>query len=95
MRSNVIRHVAAVFNIFGYDNNGISRQTNNIVVSNNLIYDVSRGPTSANRRTARSRSSAISRDIKFDHNTIDNNGNDTSFLYEGTLPPVLRSTVWC
>jgi hypothetical protein len=88
VRSNVIRHVAAVFNIYGYDSNAVSRQTSNIVVSNNLIYDVSTAySTPAN--PANGWVAVIGnqpRDIKFDHNTIDNNGNDTFFFYEGTPP---------
>ncbi|HVD91138.1 MAG TPA: carbohydrate-binding protein [Vicinamibacterales bacterium] len=88
VRNNVIRHLAAVFNIFGYDNDATSRQTNNIVVSNNLIYDVSTAySTPAN--AANGWFAIIGnqpRDIKFDHNTIDNDGNDTFFFYEGTPP---------
>ena len=88
VRNNVIRHLAAVFNIFGYDNNATSRQTNNIVVSNNLIYDVSTA-YSAPASAANGWFAIIGnqpRDIKFDHNTIDNDGNDTFFFYEGTPP---------
>ena len=41
IQNNVIRHVAAVFNILGYDDIATSRQTQDITIRNNLIYDVS------------------------------------------------------
>ena len=41
IQNNVIRHVAAVFNILGYDDISTSQQTQDITIRNNLIYDVS------------------------------------------------------
>ena len=41
VRSNVIRHMSAVFNISGWDDINTARQTENIVIANNLVYDVS------------------------------------------------------
>jgi hypothetical protein len=88
VRNNVIRHVAAVFSILGYDTNATSRQTSNIVVSNNLVYDVSTAYAKAG--TAATGWFAVMfnqpKDIKFDHNTIDNDGNDTIVFDVGTPP---------
>ncbi|MEP6915483.1 MAG: carbohydrate-binding protein, partial [Acidobacteriota bacterium] len=85
---NIVRHVAAVFNISGYDDNWPSRQTNHIVIRNNLVYDVS---------TSYVHPGALAngwfaimgngpRDITFDHNTIDSSGGDTFLFYEGPTP---------
>ena len=41
IQNNVIRHVAAAFNILGYDDIHTSQQTQDITVRNNLMYDVS------------------------------------------------------
>ena len=41
IRSNVIRHVAAVFNISGWDDINTALQTENITIANNLVYDIS------------------------------------------------------
>ena len=86
IRDNVIRHVAAVFNILGYDDVHQSQQTTNVLVSNNLVYDVSTAyGTSGN--PANGWFAVIGngpRGVVFDHNTIDNDGNDTFCLYSGT-----------
>ena len=88
VQNNVIRHVAAVFNVLGYDNNATSRQTNNIVIRNNLIYDVSTAySTSGN--PGNGWFAVIGngpRNITFDHNTVDNDGNDTIVFYEAVYP---------
>jgi hypothetical protein len=84
VQNNVIRHVAAVFNLLGYDNNAASRQTRNVVVRNNLVYDVSTAYSTAGN-PANGWFAVIGngpRDITFDHNTIDNDGNDTIVFYE-------------
>jgi hypothetical protein len=83
VQHNVIRHVAAVFNILGYDTNAASQQTSDIVVRNNLIYDVSTAyGTSGN--PANGWFAVIGggpKNITFDHNTVDNDGNDTVMFY--------------
>jgi hypothetical protein len=85
IRNNVIRHVAAVFNISGYDDLSQSRQTNHVEISNNLIYDVSRslGTTSNAANGWVAVIGNAPRDITFDHNTMDNDGDDTICLYSG------------
>lgn len=85
IRHNVIRHVAAVFNILGYDDASPSRQTNTIRITNNLIYDVSTAYSTAGN-AANGWFAVIGnapRGITIDHNTIDNDGADTICLYDG------------
>lgn len=84
LQHNVIRHVAAVFNILGYDYNAPSRQTANIAIKNNLIYDVSTKYSTAGN-PGNGWFAVLGngpRDITFDHNTVDNDGNDTIVFYE-------------
>lgn len=85
VRSNVIRHVAAVFNICGYDNLATSQQTQNIKVLNNLVYDVSTKWSTPNH-PANGWFAIIGggpKDLTFDHNTVDNDGSTTIHLYRG------------
>jgi hypothetical protein len=86
IRNNVIRHVAAVFNIAGYDDLNPSRQTANVQIANNLVYDVSSAyATSGN--PANGWFAVIGngpRGVVFDHNTIDSDGDDTFCFYSGT-----------
>jgi hypothetical protein len=78
-----------VVNILGYDTNAPSRQTANIQIRNNLIYDVSTAYTTP-ANPASGWFALIGngpRDITIDHNTIDNDGNDTIVFYEATASP--------
>ena len=87
-RNNVIHHVAAAFNILGYDNLATSQQTQNVVISNNLVYDVSTAYHTASQ-VANGILAVIGagpKDITFDHNTVDNNGTTAISFYEGTTP---------
>jgi hypothetical protein len=85
VQHNVIRHVAAVFSIMGYDNIWPTQQTNHITIRNNLVYDVSSAYVKpgvlANGWFAIVGGGP--RDITFDHNTIDSSGRDTFLFYEG------------
>jgi hypothetical protein len=86
IRSNIIRHVAAVFNIAGYDDIHPSQQTTNVRIANNLVYDVSTAYATPGN-PANGWFAVIGngpRDVVFDHNTVDNDGNDTFCLYSGT-----------
>jgi hypothetical protein len=88
VQNNVIRHVAAVFNILGYDDISTSQQTQDITVRNNLIYDVSTAYATPNH-PANGRLAIIGagpKNITFDHNTVDNNGSSTIFFYGGKTP---------
>jgi carbohydrate binding protein with CBM6 domain/parallel beta helix pectate lyase-like protein len=78
IQNNVMRHLAAVFNVLGFDYNAPSQQTSDIVVRNNLIYDVSTAYGTAGN-PANGWIAVFGggpKNITFDHNTIDNDGND-------------------
>jgi len=88
VQNNIIRHVSSGFNILGYDNLAPSQQTDGITVRNNLLYDVDTKYTSST--TAGPARLAIigagPRNVTFDHNTVDNNGGSTIFIYGGATP---------
>jgi hypothetical protein len=88
IQNNVIRHVAAVFNVLGYDNIAPSQQTLAIVVRNNLVYDVSTKYGTAGN-PANGWFAVIGagpRDITIDHNTVDNDGGSIIQFYAGAAP---------
>ncbi|MCU1385700.1 MAG: hypothetical protein JWL71_4397 [Acidobacteria bacterium] len=88
VRSNVIRHVAAVFNISGWDDLHTALQTENISIENNLVYDVSTAynlPGHAANGWFAILGNAP-KNITFDHNTVDSNGNNLMRLYAGVAP---------
>ena len=88
IQNNVIHHVAAVFNILGYDDLATSQQTQDITVRNNLVYDVSSSYV-APQHTANGRFAIIGagpKNITFDHNTVDHDGSSTIFIYGGKSP---------
>ncbi|HWF86750.1 MAG TPA: carbohydrate-binding protein [Vicinamibacterales bacterium] len=88
IQNNVVRHVAAVFNILGYDNISPSQQTQNIQVLNNLMYDVSSsyGTTNNPGNGLFAVIGAGPKDIVFNHNTVDADGHQTISFYQGTVP---------
>jgi hypothetical protein len=88
IQNNIFRHVGGVININGYDDLRPSQQTRNVVIRNNLAYDVS---------TAQARSGMVAQGrfamigngpgaITIDHNTVDNNGSSTIYLFTGVSP---------
>ncbi|MGH9140801.1 MAG: carbohydrate-binding protein [Vicinamibacterales bacterium] len=85
IRSNVIRHVSAVFNISGWDDIYTSRQTENIVIQNNLVYDVSTAYSipghPANGWFAIAGNAP--KNVTFEHNTVDHNGSNLMRLFGG------------
>lgn len=87
-QNNIVRHVSAGFNISGYDDNAASRQTEDILIRNNLMYDVSTaygfGSAPAPGRLALIGSGP--KTIRIDHNTVDNDGPSTIYLYGGSSP---------
>ena len=88
VQNNIIRHVAAAFNICGYDDLATSQQTQNITIKNNLLYDVHTRWSIPNH-PANGRMAIIGggpKNIVIDHNTVDNNGSSTIFLYGGYSP---------
>ena len=93
VQNNIIRHMAAVFNILGHDDEQTSRQAANIYIRNNLIYDISTA-YSTPQNAANGWFAVIGngpRDIVIDHNTIDNDGNDTIAFYEAVSAPWITS----
>jgi hypothetical protein len=95
VQHNVIRHVAAVFNVLGYDDVGTSRQTTGIAIRNNLIYDVSTAYSTAGN-PANGWFAVIGNapsDITFDHNTVNNDGNDTIVFYGGAAGSLIPGLV--
>jgi hypothetical protein len=88
VRNNIIRHVAAAFNICGYDNLAPSQQTSNIKIINNLAYDVSTKYSIPNHPANGIfvLMGAGPKDIVIDHNTVDNDGHQTISFYKGASP---------
>jgi hypothetical protein len=88
-QNNVVRHVAGVFNIMGYDDIHSSRQTENIVIRNNLAYDVNPVYTTKLGTLAEGRFMLIGagpKNVKIRHNTVDNQGSGTMVFYKGASP---------
>ena len=88
IQNNIIRHVAAVFNICGYDNLHTAQQLRDVVIRNNLMYDISTSYAISNY-AANGWMAQIGcgpADITFDHNTADNNGSSAIQFYGGYAP---------
>jgi Carbohydrate binding module (family 6) len=88
-QNNVVRHVGGVFNITGYDDVHPSRQTEQIVIRNNLAYDVSSRHTTKSATPAPARFMLIGagpKNIFIRHNTADNDGYGTILFYKGESP---------
>ena len=83
VQNNVIRHVAAGFNVLGTDNNWPSQQAANIVIRNNLAYDISTAYGSAGHPANGwfAVIGAAPRDVTIDHNTVDNDGGAVIEFY--------------
>jgi hypothetical protein len=88
VRNNIIRHVAAVFNISGWDDIHSSQQTENIAIENNLVYDVSTAyeipGQNANGWFAVMGNAP--KNVSFEHNTVDHNGSNLIRFYSGKAP---------
>ena len=74
--NNRVRHVAAVFNILGYDNLNPSQLTQNIVIANNVFEDVSSTNWGGAGRLLLINGGD---NIRVEHNTVFQDG--TSFVY--------------
>jgi hypothetical protein len=75
-RANVVRHVAAAFNIVGYDNNHPSQQTSHISIHHNLVTEVDAARWGGNGVFLLIGDAA--RAIHVDHNTVMHSGNVVS-----------------
>jgi hypothetical protein len=76
--NNVVRHVAAVFNILGTDSPNPSQLTNDISIRNNLFVDVNHLTYGGDGRLLLINGGA---DITLDHNTSFNDGSSTIYAY--------------
>src|SRR5205814_6573169 len=76
--NNVVRHVSSVFNILGVDNLHPSLMTNDIVIRNNLFFDIS---SAAYGGTGRLLLISGGQNITLDHNTVFEDGS--SDVYAG------------
>jgi len=88
--NNIVRHVASVFNILGWDNNSPARQTNHITIRNNVFEDVSSSKWGGNGRLMLISQAPF---VTVDHNTAFNsdsaiyayNGPSDSFVYTNNI----------
>jgi carbohydrate binding protein with CBM6 domain/parallel beta helix pectate lyase-like protein len=88
IRNNVIRHIAAAFNICGYDNLHTAQQLRGVVIRNNLMYDISTKYSTPNR-PANGWMGIMGcgpANITIDHNTVDNDGTSAIQFYAGYAP---------
>jgi hypothetical protein len=79
--NNLVRHVAGGINILGYDTNARSQQTRNIVIRNNLFYDINHEAWGGNGWFLQVGDEPA--DILVEHNTIVQSGNLVT-AYGGT-----------
>jgi hypothetical protein len=79
--NNIVRHVAGGINILGYDSNARSQQTRNIVIRNNLFYDVNHETWGGNGWFLQVGDEPA--DIRVEHNTVVQSGNLVT-VYGGT-----------
>jgi Carbohydrate binding module (family 6) len=88
VQNNVIRHVGSGFNIAGYDDNNVSQQTEDILIRNNLMYDVSAayGAPDNPAPAMFAMIGAGPKTVRLDHNTVNNDGGSTIVLYGGYSP---------
>lgn len=81
--NNIVRHVSAGINLLGYDlPSRPSRQTNAIVIRNNVFEDVS---AAYGGNAWFMLIGDEPRDVVIDHNTVSHDGSSFIFLYGGTL----------
>lgn len=81
-RSNVVRHVAAVFNILGEDNARPSGPARRISIANNLFFDVNQHNWGGNGLFLQIGEGPA--DVSVDHNTIVHTGVALVSAYGGT-----------
>jgi hypothetical protein len=79
--NNIVRHVAGGINILGFDSQARSQQTRNIVIRNNLFYDVNNETWGGNGMFLQVGDEPA--DIRVEHNTIVQSGNLVT-AYGGT-----------
>jgi hypothetical protein len=78
---NVVRNVAAGFNILGYDSPEITAQANNIQIRHNLFIGVTKAMGGNGWFML---IGGEPRDVIVDHNTVDHDGTSFIYVYGGT-----------
>jgi hypothetical protein len=88
IQNNVIRHVAAVFNICAADNLHTAQQLRGVVIRNNLMYDISTKYSTPNHGANgwMGIMGCGPDNITIDHNTVDNDGTSAIQFYAGYAP---------
>jgi hypothetical protein len=86
---NIIRNVSGGFNITGYDDIGVTGQTNAVTIQDNLIYEVT---TKLGGSGWPFLLGHAVRDITIDHNTVDSDGTTLLYAYGGTAANPLKIT---
>ncbi|HEU4889899.1 MAG TPA: PKD domain-containing protein, partial [Vicinamibacterales bacterium] len=79
-RYNLVRNTASGFNLLGYDNSGVTKQTNNIRIAHNVMVL----STTLGGQGWFVQMGDEPRDVKLCHNTIDSNGTTVVYVYGGT-----------
>ncbi len=82
-RDNVVRDVAAVFEITGFDNNHPSRQTNHITIRNNLVDGVDSARWGGNGYVLQMTDRP--RDVTIDQNTVVQNASSGVAKIDGVV----------
>lgn len=78
---NVIRNVAAGFNILGYDSPEVTRQTQRVSIRHNIVHDVKK---SLGGNAWFMLAGDEPRHIVVDHNTVEHEGTSFIYAYGGT-----------
>lgn len=90
---NVVRNVAAAFNILGYDSPEVSEQARRISIRHNLVYDVTKALGGNGWFLLIGDEPG---DVVVDHNTVDHDGTSFVYAYGGSSSsprPILNTTV--
>ncbi|MGE3275491.1 MAG: hypothetical protein AB7O67_10285 [Vicinamibacterales bacterium] len=90
-QGNVVRHVAAAFNILGHDDNAPSRQTRQVTIANNVLYDVDAAAWGGNGVFLLIGDGAT--DIHVERNTVVHSGNVISAYGRPTTGFVFRDNL--
>jgi hypothetical protein len=75
--NNIVRHTGSALNVLGHDDNNPSRQTNHLVIANNLFDDVN-GARWSGGEGGSFLTITDAADVTVDHNTVLNSGNDVN-----------------
>ena len=85
--SNVVRHVAGVVNIAGFDDSGTTLRTERITFRNNLFDDVNHSAYGTNAKALLVGGGAAA--LVFDRNTIIHTNSSVLYAYGASMPGVV------